>query len=106
MAGNAAACHRASRFAVLYANRSTRVNYRGCLIAIETYKYIDHTAICNTNIIVYGIELTIKGHPSMACRAARPPLVLKELRFSAKSMPSPDFFGSPFEFWQMLSLIV
>jgi hypothetical protein len=77
---------------------SIRAHDRNCPIAIKTQKHINNAAVCYTNIVVYRIKLTVKGHLSVASRAAWPLFFIKMLWFTAESMPRSNFFGCPFEF--------
>ena len=81
------------------------MNYRSRFVTVKTYEDVDHAAVSNADIVIYRIELTIKGHPSVPSRATWPLFILQELWLSAKLMPRPDFFRGPFEFWQVSSLI-
>jgi hypothetical protein len=81
------------------------MNYRSRFITIKTHEDVNHAAVCNADIVIYRIELTIKGHPSVPSRTIWPLFILQELWLAAKPMPRADFFRSPFEFWQVSSLI-
>jgi hypothetical protein len=81
------------------------MDQRNRFITIKTHEDVNHAAVGNTNIVIYGIQLTIKGHPSVPSRATWPLFILQELWLSTKLMPRPDFFRGPFEFWQVSSLI-
>jgi len=81
------------------------MDYRNRFIAIKANEYVNHATVSNTDIVIYGIQLTIEGHPSVATRTTWPLFILQELRLAAKLMPRPDFFRGPFEFWQASSLI-
>jgi hypothetical protein len=81
------------------------MDYRNRFITIKTQEDINHAAVSDADIVIYGIQLTIKGHPSVPSRATWPLFILQELWLAAKPMPRPDFFRGPFEFWQVSSLI-
>jgi hypothetical protein len=81
------------------------MDYRNCFITIKTHEDVNHAAVSNAYIVIYRIELTIKSHPSVPSRTTRPLFILQEPWLPAKLMPRADFFGGPFEFWQVSSLI-
>jgi hypothetical protein len=81
------------------------MNHRSRFIAIETQEDVNHATVSNADVVIYGIQLAIKCHPSVPSRAIWPLFILQELRLAAKPVSRPDFFRSPFEFWQVSSLI-
>ena len=81
------------------------MNYRSRFVTVKTYEDVDHAAVSNADIVIYRIELTIKGHPSVPSRATWPLFILQELWLAAKQVPRADFFRGPFEFWQVSRLI-
>src|SRR6185369_15221696 len=81
------------------------MNYRSRFVTVKTYEDVNQAAVCNADIVIYRIELTIKGHPSVPSRATWPLFILQELWLAAKQVPRADFFRGPFEFWQVSRLI-
>jgi hypothetical protein len=67
---------------------------------VKTKKDVNHSAVCNTKVIIDGIKLSVKRHVSSALIAFWDFCTLKKSRFTAKLMPIANLWSRPLEFRQ------
>lgn len=76
--------------------RSGGLQQRLRLKAVEAYEHVDHSAICQAELVVDRVQLCVERH-RLAARTRRNVAGLNEVRLATELMPPTDVAPCPLE---------